>query len=45
MNIKEYISDLYRAYKYASYYNRKLIEVMALLPIIILLSHLIRLLN
>lgn len=45
MNIKEYISDLYRAYKYASYYNRKLIEVMTLLPIIILLSHLIRLLN
>ena len=23
MNIKEYISDLYKAYKYASFYNRK----------------------
>ena len=45
MNIKEYIYNLYRAYKYASYYNKKIIEIMALLPITILLSHLIRLLN
>lgn len=41
MNIRQIILTLYKTYKYAGYYDKKLIHVMALLPIIILISRLI----